>query len=113
MFMEKWVILATVLVLVIGMSGCVSYLPDRGTVEEQYCVAPGGESMTISEAMEIALASECVENGTLKETSVCNADTGTWWIDLDIEKEGCNPACVVDIVEGTSEINWRCTGLIP
>ncbi len=80
--------------------------------DEETCSAPTGESMSLEEATEIALASECVENGTLKETSQCNENTGTWWIDLDIEKEGCSPACVVDIVTGEAEINWRCTGLI-
>ncbi len=85
---------------------------EREEPEEETCVSENG-SMSISEAREIALASDCVENGTLKDTSMCNEVTGTWWIDLDIEKEGCSPACVVDIVEETSEINWRCTGLLP
>jgi len=43
---------------------------------------------------------------------MCNNYTGTYWIDLDIDKPGCNPACVVDTVTKTAEINWRCTGLI-
>ncbi len=80
--------------------------------DEVTCSASTGESMDLEEAKEIALASDCVENGTLKDTNQCNADTGTWWIDLDIEREGCSPACVVDITEGTSEINWRCTGVV-
>ena len=85
------------------------------TEGEEHCIAPTGEAMSLFEAKEIAVNSECGEN--LKEPylefSVCNADTGTWWIDLDIEKEGCNPACVVDIETKTAEINWRCTGVIP
>ncbi len=44
---------------------------------------------------------------------VCNEGTGTYWIGLNIEKEGCNPACVVNLETRTAEINWRCTGLIP
>ncbi|MCP3682587.1 MAG: hypothetical protein GY861_07855, partial [bacterium] len=51
--------------------------------------------------------------GSIKNTYMCNPDTGTWWIDLDIDKEGCNPACVVYIDDKTAEINWRCTGVIP
>jgi len=42
----------------------------------------------------------------------CNENTGTFWIGLDIKKEGCNPACVVKLADKTAEINWRCTGLV-
>ena len=75
--------------------------------QEQIC-----NNMTLQEAKEIALASDCVQNGTLKNTQICNSNTGTWWIDLDIDKEGRTPACVVNIAEKTAEINWRCTGAI-
>ena len=82
------------------------------TEGEEHCIAPTGESMSLFEAKEIVVGSECGDQ--LKEPylefSVCNADTGTWWIDLDIEKDGCNPACVVDIKTRTAEINWRCLG---
>lgn len=96
---------------------CINPPNDRTFTEgEETCVASGGEDMSLFDAMEIAKNSECVVNGTLKDPyydfSMCNADTGTWWIDLDIEREGCSPACVVDIAEGTSEINWRCTGVV-
>ena len=83
------------------------------TPEEAQCTkSDTGDTMTLEEARQIALASECVVNGTLEETSFCNAETGTFWIDLDIEKPGCNPACVVNIVTREAEINWRCTGLL-
>lgn len=71
------------------------------------------EEMSLSEAKEIALQSECVEEGSLIEEYFCNEDTGTWWIDLDIQKSGCAPACVINVSTGEAEINWRCTGLIP
>lgn len=67
------------------------------------------ECMSITEAREIARNSECGDN--LTDSYKCNNVSGTWWIDLDIEKEGCNPACVVDVIEEEAEINWRCTGL--
>ena len=78
------------------------------------CVAESGKSMGIAEASEIALESECADQGTLEDTEFCNSNIGTWWIDLKpyTEKEGCNPACVIDIETKTAEINWRCTGLI-
>lgn len=47
-----------------------------------------------------------------QKTYMCNEYTGTWWIDLDIEREGCNPACVINVETRQAEINWRCTGLI-
>jgi len=47
-----------------------------------------------------------------EKTYVCNEYTSTYWINLDIKKEGCNPACVVNIANRTAEINWRCTGLL-
>ena len=79
---------------------------------EETCAAPTGESMTVDEARDIATASDCMMNATLKETYFCNENTGTWWFDLNLEKEGCNPACVVNVVTKQAEINWRCTGLI-
>lgn len=80
---------------------------DDETFTEDLC-----DDMSSEEAKQIALASVCVENGTLSENSSCNEATDTWWIDLDIEKAGCSPACVVNIVTHEAEINWRCTGLI-
>jgi hypothetical protein len=69
--------------------------------------------MELKEALLIASASECVQNGTLTDRHVCNNMTGTWWIDLDLNKSGCSPACVVFVDNKTAEINWRCTGLLP
>jgi hypothetical protein len=47
-----------------------------------------------------------------EETYFCNNNTGTLWIDMNITKEGCSPACVVNLADKSAEINWRCTGLI-
>ncbi len=69
--------------------------------------------MPLAEAKEIAQKSECVKEGDLKDRSSCNDFTGTWWLDLDVEKEGCEPACVVNVSTKKAEINWRCTGLLP
>ena len=81
------------------------------TFTEDNCVEEGtGNILTLFDAKEIAINSECGDN--LKETFVCNEVTGTYWIDLDLEKEGCSPACVVDIENRTANINWRCTGLL-
>lgn len=69
-----------------------------------------GATMSFTQAKEIALKSECVKSGSLKETHFCNESSGTWWIDLEIQKEGCAPACVIDVTSQQTEINWRCTG---
>lgn len=85
--------------------------PDGREFIEESCSAPAGKMMTLSEALEIAISSDC--EGPLLDTAVCNPETGTWWIDLGIEQEGCSPACVVHTETGAAEINWRCTGLLP
>ncbi len=41
---------------------------------------------------------------------VYNPNSNTWWIDLDADAPGCNPACVVNVATKTTEVNWRCTG---
>jgi hypothetical protein len=81
-------------------------------VEEKICATSSGIKMTIFQAKEIA-EKECLD-GIVKDVYSCNDYTGTWWIDFEPNepKEGCNPACVVDIEKKTAEINWRCTGLI-
>lgn len=70
------------------------------------------KSLSYDDAKEIAESSDCVSEGNLKTTHMCNENTGTWWIDLDIKKEGCSPACVINVNDKTAEINWMCTGLI-
>jgi len=68
--------------------------------------------LSIEEAKQIAINSSCLENGTLGDGYAYNQFTKTWWFDLEIEKPGCSPACVVDETTETAEINWRCTGLL-
>ena len=82
------------------------------TFPEEFCQKKGTDiKLSLSEAKDIALLSECGDR--LKDTYICNEITGTWWINLDIEKAGCNPACVINVETKTAEINWRCTGLLP
>ncbi len=80
----------------------------------EYCTDwKTGVRMSYQEAVKIAQDSECLEQGQLEETRSCNEFTGTWWLDLDIDKPGCNPACVINVPDKTAEINWRCMGVIP
>ena len=72
-------------------------------------------NMNVEEAFEIALdeSQNCmIEGADVVFNPICNEDTLAWWFDTNLEKSGCNPACVVDIENKTAEINWRCTGLI-
>lgn len=80
-------------------------LPDEVLIDKP-------EPMSEKRARSIAETSECVNDGPLKENAFYNENSKTWWIDLNIDKPGCNPACVV-YEDETVEINWRCTGLIP
>lgn len=68
--------------------------------------------ISLEEARDIALKGACVKEGGLRGGGFYNPNSKTWWIDMDIEKSGCYPACVIFEETGNSEINWRCTGLI-
>lgn len=69
-------------------------------------------SITLDEAKAIALDSVCVEQGNITDEYSYNNITHTWWFETNIIKAGCDPACVVNELSRTAEINWRCTGLI-
>lgn len=47
-----------------------------------------------------------------EKTYFCNEGTGTFWIDMNITRQGCSPACVINLETNTAEVNWRCTGLM-
>ncbi len=74
-------------------------------------------ALSEEQARAVAEGTECTEKGTLTENAFHNEDTGTWWIDLEMNPEHandiCNPACVVFDETGNVEINWRCTGALP
>ncbi len=70
--------------------------------------------LTESQARVIA-EQNCIGSWeTLWTGSSYNPNSKTWWFDanLNLIKEGCNPACVVSENTKTAEINWRCTWLI-
>lgn len=69
--------------------------------------------ITEAQARAIAEAS-CIKGGEALTGGTYNEGTKAWWFDanLNATKEGCNPACVVNELTKTAEINWRCTGLI-
>ncbi|MCK5341841.1 MAG: hypothetical protein KAR20_00475 [Candidatus Heimdallarchaeota archaeon] len=74
--------------------------------------------LSSDEALAIARESkECSMAGILTDEYFYNEDSRTWWIDLErmpeLEKDGCNPACVVSEETRKAEVNWRCTGAVP
>ncbi len=73
------------------------------------CANLKGDYMTLDEAKARAAESECWDS--FRGNNMCNENTWTFWIDLDIEQEWCNPACVINLETKTAEINWRCTWL--
>ncbi len=95
-------------------SGC-SLLPSQESTTEPSpspVASPSPVSLlTEEQARSIAETSDCVVDGPLKDNAMYNEYTKTWWIDLDIDKPGCLPACVIS-EDQSAEINWRCTGVI-
>ncbi|MDD3887491.1 MAG: hypothetical protein PHN19_01830 [Patescibacteria group bacterium] len=104
--MKKIFIVGSLLFVVFMISGCSS------TDIANFSCGTNKDStgMKQSDALKIAQASDCNKEGLTAEIS-CNENTRTWWIDLKTKKEGCSPACVIDVEKKTAEINWRCTGL--
>jgi len=98
--------------------GCI---PSAGYVwceAKQKCVRPWEEpcdaKLTLDEARAIAESSlDCMNVGKLTNQSMYNNVTHTWWFDLDVSKQGCSPACVVNEDNELAQVNWRCTGVIP
>lgn len=72
------------------------------------CAQQECNGLSLEEAK--VLAQDC--EGNLLDEAFCNENTATWWIETDLEKEGCNPACVVSVETKEAVINWRCTGVI-
>lgn len=107
--MSMGIILAVAVVILI-----LVFVLLRAPKTEEYCTKEGTTSkLSFSEAKNIAQDSDCGKSGQLKESHFCNEGTGTWWIDLNITREGCYPACVINVEMKQAEINWRCTGLLP
>lgn len=107
--MSKISIVVLIIVIAVALGFGIWFWRSK-SVGDQNCVSLSGKSMTLDEAKSIAKASECGDR--LKETNSCNTATGTWWIDLNIDKSGCSPACMVNVETKQAEINWRCTGLM-
>jgi len=74
-------------------------------------------TLSVEEAFAIADGSqECAMTGILTDKYIYNPNSKTWWISLDrmpeLEKDGCNPTCVVFEEKKEAEINWMCAGAV-
>ncbi len=99
--------IAIMVLALIVLAGCAQ--------KEEICAKKDTKlAMKVSDALEIAKNSQCASEGTVKTGNTCNDFTGTVWFEFEPKepKEGCNPACVVNIESRAAEINWRCTGLL-
>jgi len=74
------------------------------------CTTKSGKTMTMDRAKEIALASDCGDR--IVGEAFCNADAGTWSIDMIVQRPGCDPSCIVDIETEQAVIDWKCTGIV-
>ena len=93
-------------------SPIVVTLPPARETADQLCTDPAtGNAVSYEQALALAADSPCTVEGDLQPTYFCNESTGTWWIGLSAQREGCNPACVVGANGQPAEINWRCSGI--
>jgi len=112
---KKILILIISISLIIVLSGCIKKLQSINSFED--CVNAGNPVMesysrqcrangeifveeirsvlSIEEAFDIAENSECTEQGSLSDNYSYNNITKTWWINLDLEKQGCSPALLM------------------
>lgn len=60
-------------------------------------------------AIEIVKESSCGSYGEPVLLEAYNVNTDTIWVEMDIDKPGCKPACVIS--KESVDINWRCSWL--
>lgn len=109
-----YIIITSILAVIIIAAVIVLVFIYNQKISGEYCLkAENGKKMSLSEAKKIAEESACAQEGIFLENHYCNENTGTWWIDLQIEGyESCSPVCVVNVETKQAEINYRCAGLI-
>ncbi|OGT08066.1 MAG: hypothetical protein A2X78_04570 [Gammaproteobacteria bacterium GWE2_37_16] len=92
-----------------------SFFFSQQILAKEYCTKNNTTAkMSFTEAQQIASASkECVKVGKFKKNHWCNEISGTWWIGLHTKKTNCSPACVINIVDKSADVNYMCMGLLP
>jgi len=99
-------------IFVVGLL-LVSFL--RLAFAEEFCTKNNTTAkMAFSEAEQLAKQTDvCSKVGKFKKHHWCNENSGTWWISLDSKLSNCSPACVIDVVNKTTTVNYMCMGLLP
>lgn len=100
----------------LGKSTWIHYDKNTGTIGEWVKDFEGEANQGLREAEARVIAEKtCIKGGESLATDIgsYNENSRTWWFDANLNgmREGCKPACVVDEITKTAEINWRCTGL--
>ncbi|NOZ81145.1 MAG: hypothetical protein GXP63_05730 [DPANN group archaeon] len=88
-------------------------IPTEKTTKEPIEPSQENACMGLTDSDAYDIARERCDGNPIEGRIVCNENTRTIWIDLDLQKEGCSPACVINADNKSAEINWRCTGLVP
>jgi hypothetical protein len=98
-FLGSFILVAIVWFIRFNFTSGGDVLPNSNMAEQ--------EARTIAEAT-------CIKGAESLASGTYNAGTKTWWYDanLNATREGCSPACVVNEISKTAEINWRCTGVL-
>jgi len=110
--MKKLLILINFLALM--CIGCTTvYNTSIRTIKTPVAQSTKRSTLSESEAKGIA-EKTCIKGGETLAPGFYNETSKTWWFDanLNATREECNPACVVNEENKTTEINWRCTGLL-
>ncbi|EKE21689.1 MAG: hypothetical protein ACD_7C00154G0008 [uncultured bacterium] len=79
----------------------------------EFSPCPEINNILTQEEAKLIAQNECVKDGEVTSEGMYNENSKTWWFDanLNVAREGCNPACVVSEETRKAEINWRCIGL--
>ena len=82
----KQILILTLILTTFLIIGCKQEPPQ---IIERYCFKePNNEFLNLTHAIDIAMNSECAEQGEFDFNKIsCNKDTGTWWIDLEQKKQ--------------------------
>lgn len=87
----------------------------QNQISAQECSSSDGSiKLTLDEAKQIALKSDCLKEGTFTNTGdYCNNITETWWLTMKPTTGNCGLACVVNVKTKTAGAQYMCTGAIP
>lgn len=110
--MKKYWIFGATVVLAIVAIATINMLAFKA--RQSNLPAETNPQAILTEASARVIAEKtCIKGGGSLGSGYYNEGTKTWWFDANLNstRPGCNPACVVNEIDKTAEINWRCTGV--